>query len=79
MISRCRQAQKAAAEAEAERRRTVSISKEKAGVVEPEFPHRGAQNPRNPPASTGNRPQKTTGWAGLKPGQRFCGVGGGRR
>ena len=51
------------------------------GVVEAQLAHGGAQvlekkkkKKNNSPASTGKRPQKTTGWAGLKPGSMW-GVG----
>ena len=63
------QTQEAAAEAEAQRRRALGLEME-AGVVEPQLAEASRRSSKSA-ASTGNRPQKTTGCTALKPGSAW--------
>ena len=64
------QAEEAAAEAEAEGGAEVSISKEKLASLRRSLPM-AARSSSKSAASTGKRPQNTTGCAGLKPGSAW--------
>jgi hypothetical protein len=66
------QAEEAAAEAEAERGAGFHLEGE-AGVVEAQLADGFAQLSKSA-ASTGNRPQNTTGCTSLKPGSAFGGA-----
>ena len=72
------QPEEAAAEAEAERGADVSISNEKLASLSRSLPI-AARRSSNCAASTGNRPQNTTGIAGLEAGQHLGRPACGRR